>query len=79
MEEATIDAYGLGTMQFTGSDGKLWGHTGDIIGFASIGMYDSATGIAVAVLANQGLDEDVKIAIAKSLLAAAGSRTVQEF
>lgn len=60
--------YGLGTMTFASSHATSWGHTGDIFGYASITMYVPENQISIAVLANQGLDESVKIAIANDLL-----------
>lgn len=60
--------YGLGTMAFASSDLTRWGHTGDIFGYASITMYVPERQISIAILANQGLDENVKIALANDLL-----------
>ena len=60
--------YGLGTMEFASSTLTRWGHTGDIFGYGSIMMYVPERQISIAVLANQGLDENVKIALANDLL-----------
>lgn len=60
--------YGLGTMEFASNNLTRWGHTGDIFGYGSIMMYVPERQISIAILINQGLDENVKIALANNLL-----------
>ena len=62
------EGYGLGTMRFPSNDFTRYGHTGDIFGYASIMMYVPEREISIAILANQGLNENVKIELADGLL-----------
>lgn len=62
--------YGLGSMKFQTTP-ELIGHTGDIFGFGSISIYAPQDGITITALMNQNTDENIKLDIVTTLLAAA--------
>jgi D-alanyl-D-alanine carboxypeptidase len=46
------EAYGLGTIRYTFLGKPLWGHTGSLYGYASMGTYHPENGVSVALLSN---------------------------
>lgn len=51
----TVNGYGLGTMRYPLSPRSLWGHGGNVFGFASILLYSPTDSIVIAMCANKDL------------------------
>jgi D-alanyl-D-alanine carboxypeptidase len=55
----STNGYGLGTMRYNVQGRPIWGHGGNIFGFASIMMYSPSDSIAVAIITNRDISTTV--------------------